>query len=177
MIYTRCFNSTQALYIYHEHQAMTLTQQIAKQVRDFYFGGNWTGVNLKDSLEGISWQHSVTKLHSFNTIEALVFHMNYYVSAIIKVLEGGPLEAHDKLSFDHPPVLSEKDWEKLKTKTWKEAEQLAELIERLPEQKLNENFSGDEYGTYLRNIEGAIEHCHYHLGQIVLIKKIIMAEQ
>jgi hypothetical protein len=111
---------------------MTITQQIAKQVRDFYSGGNWTGVNLKDSLEGISWQQSITKVHSSNTIEALVFHMNYYVNAM--------------------------------------------LIEQLPEQKLNENLPGNKYGTWLRNIEGAIEHCHYHLGQIVLIKKILLTE-
>ncbi|HAI83731.1 MAG TPA: DUF1572 domain-containing protein, partial [Chitinophagaceae bacterium] len=28
-------------------------------------------------------------------------------------------------------------------------------------------------GTYYRNILGLIEHTHYHLGQIALIKKII----
>jgi len=153
---------------------MTLTQQIAKQVRDFYFGGNWTGVNLKDSLEGISWKESITKVHSFNTIEALVFHMNYYVNALIKVLEGTPLEAHDQFSFDRSPIVSGEDWEKLKTKTWQEAEQFAALIEQLPEQKLSENLPGNKYGTWLRNIEGAVEHCHYHLGQIVLIKKILL---
>ena len=100
--------------------------------------------------------------------------MNYYVNAILKVLEGGPLDAHDKYSFDHPPVLSEEDWEKLLDKTWKDAERFASLVEQLPENKLWEIFSDEKYGNYYRNIHGVIEHNHYHLGQIVLIKKMLL---
>ncbi len=44
-------------------------------------------------------------------------------------------------------------------------------IEQLPESKLWETFSDEKYGNYYRNIHGIIEHIHYHLGQIVLIKK------
>jgi hypothetical protein len=80
---------------------MNLTAQIAKQFRDVHFGGNWTGSNLKDNLAGISWQHATTKVYSFNTIMDLVYHMNYYVSAVLKVLQGGSLDAHDRNSFDH----------------------------------------------------------------------------
>ena len=43
----------------------------------------------------------------------------------------------------------------------------------MPEGQLKENFVDEKYGSYLRNIDGMIEHCYYHLGQIVLIKKII----
>lgn len=38
-------------------------------------------------------------------------------------------------------------------------------------------FVKQEYGTYLRNIEAQIEHSYYHLGQISLIKKMIMSGQ
>ncbi len=47
-------------------------------------------------------------------------------------------------------------------------------IEQLPESKLWETFSDEKYGNYYRNIHGIIEHSHYHLGQIVLIKKILL---
>lgn len=43
----------------------------------------------------------------------------------------------------------------------------------MPDQKLEEVFVEEKYGTYLRNIEGVIEHSYYHLGQISLIKKLI----
>jgi uncharacterized damage-inducible protein DinB len=148
--------------------------QIAKHFRDAHFGGNWTSVNLKDTLAGITWQQATTKVYSFNTIATLVYHMNYYVDAIIKVLQGGPLDAHDKYSFDLPPIKSEEDWQQLLNKTWADVETFASLVEQLPEEKLGEIFTDEKYGTYYRNLHGVIEHMHYHLGQIVLIKKIIM---
>ena len=153
---------------------MNLTRQIGKLFRDVHYGGNWTSVNLKETLTDLTWQQATTKVYSFNTIATLVYHMNYYVSAVLKVLQGGPLDAKDKYSFDHPPILSQEDWEKLLDKTWTEAENLARLIEQLPESKLWETFSDEKYGNYYRNIHGLIEHIHYHLGQIVLIKKILM---
>jgi hypothetical protein len=125
-------------------------------------------------LAGITWQQAVTKVHSFNTISALVFHTNYYVSAVLKVLQGEPLDAHDKYSFDHPPIQSREDWEKLLDKTWADAENFASLVEQLPESRLWEDFLGKKYGNYYRNLHGVIEHTHYHLGQIVLIKKILL---
>jgi len=152
---------------------MNLTAQLAKQFREVHFGGNWTTSHLKEHLSDVSWQQATAQVYSLNTVAALVFHINYYVSAVIKVLEGEPLNAHDKWSFDHPPILSEEDWKNLLNKTWTHAEHFASLIEHLPESMLGEVFSENKYGTYYRNIQGIIEHTHYHLGQIVLIKKIL----
>jgi hypothetical protein len=152
---------------------MNLSQQTAKHFRDVHFGGNWTSVNLKDVLADISWQQAVTKIHSFNTIAALVYHMNYYVSAVLKVLQGEPLNASDKFSFDLPPIQSKADWENLLHKTWADAENFASLLEQLPESSFGEIFTDEKYGTYYRNMHGIIEHIHYHLGQIVIVKKII----
>ncbi len=153
---------------------MNLTGQIAKLFRDVHNGGNWTSVNLKENLTDVTWQQATTKVHSFNTIAALVYHMNYYVSSVLKVLQGEPLNASDKYSFDHSPILSQQEWEKLLNKTWTDADNFAILLEQLPESKLWETFCDEKYGNYYRNIHGIIEHCHYHLGQIVLIKKILL---
>ena len=153
---------------------MNVTEQIAKQLRDVHFGGNWTASNLKQHLSDVTWQQATTKIPSFNTIVALVYHMNYYVSAVIKVLQGGSLDAHDKFSFDHPLVLSQHDWENLLDKTWADAEALATLIEQVPDARLQENFLDGKYGTWFRNLDGVVEHIHYHLGQIVLIKKMLV---
>ena len=150
-----------------------LTKQIAQHFREIHFGGNWTSSNLKDNLENVTWQQATTKVYSFNTIASLVFHINYFVYAVLKVLQGEQLNAHDKFSFDTPPILSETDWKSLLDKTWRDAELFANLVEELPEDKLWEDFTDKKYGNYYRNILGIIEHSHYHLGQIVLIKKIV----
>jgi hypothetical protein len=153
---------------------MNVTAQIAMLIRAVYFGGNWCAVNLKDTLGQVTWQQATTKVYTFNTIAALVYHMNYYVIAILKILQGGPLDAHDKYSYDCPPIQSKEDWEKLLDQFWSDAEEFASRVELLPESKLDEIFSEIKYGNYYRNIHGVIEHLHYHLGQIVLIKKLIL---
>jgi hypothetical protein len=152
---------------------MTLNNQIAKHFKDVYFGGNWTSVNLKDILEDVSWDEAITKLHNLNTIAALVFHINYYINPVLKVLQGEALIASDKFSFDLPPITSENDWQKLMTKVFTEAELIVAEIEKLDEEKLFDNFTDPKYGNYYRNLHGIIEHTHYHLGQICLIKKIV----
>lgn len=153
---------------------MNLTGQIAKHLREVWFGGNWTSSNLKDNLADVTWQEATTQVYSLNTLAALVYHINYFVSAVLQVLQGEPLNAHDKYSFDLPPIRSQQDWENLLDKTWTDAENFAGLVEQLPESKLWEDFSDNKYGNYYRNIQGIIEHTHYHLGQIVLVKKILL---
>ncbi|SRR6185312_3289028 len=156
---------------------MKLTEQIAKHFREVYFGGNWTAVNLKETLADVNWHEATTQVHSFNTIAALVFHVNYYISAVLKVLQGQPLHASDKYSFDYPPIESDEEWQKLLDKSWNDAELFVTLIRQLPESKFEEIFSDEKYGNYYRNIVGIIEHTHYHLGQIVLIKKLVRKEE
>lgn len=156
---------------------MDISKQTAKHFREVFFGGNWTSVNLKDTVEGISWQQAITSVYSLNSIAKLTFHIGYYVNTVLKVLQGGPLNAHDKYSFDLPPIKSEEDWQQLVNKTLTESEQLVTLIGQLPENKLGEMFVEEKYGTYYRNFQGLIEHTHYHLGQISLLKKILAQKE
>lgn len=153
---------------------MGLTGQIAKHFREVCFGGNWTCSNLKDNLADVTWQQATTQVYAFNTIATLVYHTNYYVGAAMKVLQGEPLNSKDEYSFNHPPIRSQGDWEKFLETTRAEAEIFANLVEQLPESKLWEDFADKKYGNYYRNLHGIIEHLHYHLGQIVLIKKILL---
>ncbi len=153
---------------------MKHASQIAKHLRDVFFGGNWTWSNFKQHIENTDWQLATTKLYSFNTIAILLNHVTYYVHIQIKVLSGGPLEGKDALSFTHPPINNQNDWEQIQEASWQAVEQLATLIESMTDEKLFENFSTEKYGNYYRNLMGLIEHSHYHLGQIVLIKKILL---
>ena len=152
---------------------MNFSQHIAKHLRDVYFGGNWTSVNLKNTLDGMDWQLALKKVGEGNNIATIVYHMTYYVREVSKVLEGGALEAKDKFSFEHPPIQSQADWENMLATIWGEAESFASLIEAMPDEKLLQDFSDPKYGTYYRNLQGIIEHLHYHLGQVVILKKML----
>jgi hypothetical protein len=59
---------------------------------------------------------------------------------------------------------------------WNDAEIFARLIEQMPNEQLSQVFTDQKYGTYARNIDAMIEHAYYHLGQIVLIKKLLLSD-
>lgn len=155
---------------------MSIPKQIADQFRKVHFGGNWTGSCLKEQLTNLTWEQATTKVYSFNTIATLAFHVNYYVEAALMVLKNQPLNAKDEFSFAHPPFKSQGDWDNFLEKIWSDAEELAVLIENFPESRLEDIFVKEKYGTYYRNFTGVIEHMHYHLGQIALIRKMIEQE-
>jgi len=150
-----------------------LSQHLAKHFREVRYGGNWTFSNLKDQLNGITWEQATKKVESFNTIVALVYHIHYFVHATLEVLQGKPLNAHDKFSFDHPPVQNQQDWNALLAKVWADADAFASLVEIMNDEKMWKLFADEKYGNWYRNIAGIIEHTHYHLGQIAIIKKMV----
>jgi hypothetical protein len=152
---------------------MTLSHQLAIHFRAMHTGGNFTGVNLHTLLSDVTHVDATNNIHSLNNIALLSFHMNYYMSAVLKVLQGGALEAHDKFSFDCPPIHNEEEWQQLKNKLFTDAELFASMVEQLPDSQWEENFIDGKYGTWYRNVAGVIEHTHYHMGQIALIKKLL----
>ena len=156
---------------------MTTPQHIAKLYRNLIHGGNYTGVSFQGVLADITFEEAITKVCSLNTIATLVYHIQYYCNAVVGVLEGGSLNAKDSLSFEHPAVTSIAAWDELKSQTWREAETFANLVSTLSEEKLQEGFVKEAYGTYYRNIHGVLEHTHYHLGQISMLKKLIREKE
>jgi uncharacterized damage-inducible protein DinB len=85
------------------------------------------------------------------------------------------LTIRDQYSFDAPELTSEEDWQELKNNLFTNSEAFAQEVEKLTNEQLQQAFVKDSYGTYQRNIEGMIEHCYYHLGQISLIRKTVLA--
>jgi hypothetical protein len=150
---------------------MPISAQLAKHFRDVYFGGNWTVSNLSDMLKDVDWKTATGKVGEANSIAMLTYHVDYFVVALLNALKNRPLDSKDSLSFNHPPINSESDWQKMLDLLWKNATEAASLIEKLPDERLALPFVDEKYGTWFRNIAGIIEHTHYHLGQIALIKK------
>jgi uncharacterized damage-inducible protein DinB len=151
--------------------AMNIQKQLALHIRQVFNGGNWTDSNLSDVLQDIGWEEAVKPRTPMHSIAELLYHIQYYFVAIVGRLEGGPLDAKDRFSFDLPPINGERDWETLRNKAFEMAERLAAIVEALPDERLHGNFDEEKYGSVLRNILGVIEHTHYHLGQIVLLRK------
>ncbi|MEM6737511.1 MAG: DUF1572 domain-containing protein [Bacteroidota bacterium] len=155
---------------------MNNSSQLANRFREVILNGRWiANTNMKDQLSDVTLEQSLKKVANLNTLAALTFHINYYVAGVLQVFEGGSLDIRDQFSFDVPNLELEKQWEDLKNKLFSNAERFAIHVEKMTDEKLNEVFVKEKYGDYKRNIEAMIEHAYYHLGQMTLIKKIIVA--
>ncbi len=156
---------------------MTNSTSLAHRLQEVLLDGKWVAnTNWKEKLSDVTWEQATKKTGSLNTIAALTFHINYYLGGILNVFRGGQLEIRDKYSFDMPPINSDDDWNKLVNEFLSNSEEFVSHVAEMSEAKLNEVFTDEKYGTYGRNIEAMIEHSYYHLGQVSLIKKMLLKE-
>nr|WKN35226.1 DinB family protein [Tunicatimonas sp. TK19036] len=154
---------------------MSRSEALASRLREVLLSGHWiANTNYQEQVESVTWEQATQKVGNLNTIVALTYHVTYYLTGILNVFNGGQLEIRDKYSFDVTSVKSETDWKSLIDKFLTNAETFVVQVEAMPDLTLDEIFVDEKYGTYLRNIEGVIEHSYYHLGQISLIKKLIV---
>ncbi|MEX0312842.1 MAG: DinB family protein [Allomuricauda sp.] len=157
---------------------MSRSAIIAKKVREVFLNGRWiANTNYREQIGDLAWKHAVQRHGDLNTIALLVYHVNYYLAGLINVFKGGQLTIRDKYSFDLSPIKSEVDWRNLVDEFLSNAEEFAHQIENMEDNVLDRTFVDEKYGTYLRNIEGIIEHGYYHLGQISLIKRMILESE
>lgn len=153
---------------------MERTKELANRLAEVLLNGHWiANTNFKSQLENLTWKQATHKIGTLNTIAALTYHVNYYLAGIINVFNNGELEIRDKYSFDIPPIESESDWKRLKEEFITNSQIFIDRVFILTDSKLDEAFVDEKYGTYLRNIEGVIEHSYYHLGQISMINKML----
>jgi len=155
---------------------MENSKDLATRFREVVLDGKWiANTNYKEQLADLSKAEATYQVADLNTIAALTFHINYYIAGINKVFEGGDLEIRDKYSFDLPEIISEEEWQLLKDSLLSNAESFYVHVQSLTEAQLESSFVKADYGNYRRNIEGVIEHSYYHLGQIVILKRLVLA--
>lgn len=153
---------------------MNTQEELANHIKTMFHGPNATGVCMKDVLDGVRVEQALQTVANFNSIAKLLFHINYYIEAQLKVLKGGPLDAHDKYSFDMSEITSEVDWQALKDRCFSNAAEMEVAVKNLDDDLLYAPFVLEKYGTYFKNLVGMLEHSHYHLGQMSLLKKMVV---
>ena len=154
---------------------MESTNQLANRLKEVLIAGEWiANTNYMKLISDLNLTQATDKIRSLNTIAALTFHVNYYIEGVLNVFNGGKLEIKDKYSYDFPALKTEEDWQKMITRFEENSRQFVHKVEQMSELQLDEVFEDEKYGSYRRNIEGLIEHSYYHLGQISLIKKMIL---
>ena len=148
---------------------------MADRFREVMLDGQWVAkTNFHLALSDVYWKQAVTKVGGLNSIASLTYHVNYYIEGLLTVFNGGELVIRDKYSFDMKPITSQEDWKHLCASLMENSERFAKAVEEMEDEQLDAVFIDEKYGNFQRNIDSIIEHGYYHLGQISLLKKLIM---
>lgn len=147
----------------------SLNEEIARHFHEVNFGGNWTDASVEDVLKNITYEQATKSIGNANTIALLVFHMDFYNMVVYDRLVGV------KRHFEHEESLkvsvhNEADWLQLKAQYFSNAKKLHAAILAFDPSRLFETTTSN---TPYKNLHGVVEHVHYHLGQIALLKKLV----
>ncbi len=157
---------------------MKRTENIASRLREVFLNGKWVAnTNYKEQLDEVDLTIANKTVFGLNTIAVLTFHVNYYLAGLLDAFRTGELTISDKFSFDAPALNSEEDWRERAELLLDKAGRFANEVERMDDALLDQPFIDARYGMMHRNLEAVLEHSYYHLGQIVIIKKLLTAQR
>ncbi len=152
---------------------MNILNAIATHINDVYNGENWTDVNIANTLSDVTWQQAQQQTAaSKNTIASLLHHLYYWNGVMMERAKGNNPSVPGSNGFDAGELKNEDDWNDLKEKAHQSFVQLADAVKNFPAEKLFET-SPTGRSSYYKNFQGMVEHAHYHLGQMVILKKLL----
>lgn len=156
---------------------INLNNHIATAITDVFTGNNWTDQNIQNGLADVDFKMAQQKIpFTENTIAKILYHLKYSNEVVLERANGNPVQYdNDALGFAAPEICSEQDWQHLIQKTFFSSEKLAEALRKFPEEKMFEPILPG-FSTAYKTFHGIVEHAHYHLGQIIMIKKYLQSQ-
>ncbi|RUT69163.1 DinB family protein [Flavobacterium cupreum] len=152
---------------------MSENKRISNLYQSIYNGEPWLEVTLDDTLKNVSAEQAYRKINpNLNTIWEIVNHLIQWRRNILRRVQGETVTTPDHNYF--VPVLdsSEAAWEQSLQSLAKSQELWSAFFEDFKDSDLEKIYPGNNQ-TYYEHIHGIIQHDVYHLGQIVILKKLL----
>ncbi len=152
----------------------TETARITKLLKRNWDGPMWHGGNLKEILEGITWEKAFHKpAWSAHNIYELVSHMLCWRRFVLEYLNGSTdysVELNSETDWITQYEHSELNWLNLLAEIEKNQNEIVNAFENFSEAKLEELVPGKKFNWYVL-VHGYVHHDIYHSAQISLLKK------
>ena len=152
---------------------MSESKRISNLYQSIYNGNPWLEVTLADTLAEITASQAYKKINpNLNTIWEIVNHLIQWRRTILSRVQGEVVNAPDHNYF--VPVLdsSEAAWEQSLQSLAKSQELWNAFFESFDDADFAKIYANNGH-TYYEHLHGIIQHDVYHLGQIVILKKLL----
>jgi len=152
---------------------MTESERLSTLFQNLYNGHPWIDVTLVDVLQNTPAANAQKRvLENCNTIWEIVRHVISWRQNVLQRVQGKVLQTPANNYIEPVQNTSEKAW----ADTLKELEntqtQWLAFLQQMETGQLENTYPVNNM-TYYEHIQGIIQHDSYHLGQIVLLKKLV----
>lgn len=145
--------------------------RILKLFADLQHGNCWIGVNFKEALHNVDAERALKKYSgSTNCIWQLVSHIIYWRTSVVNRINGSK-DLPPFQDFLVPNEGNENNWKQTLHDFEAAYHSLRNSILHFNEENLDKP-SPRPSQTYYQLIMGCLQHDAYHMGQIVLLKKM-----
>jgi hypothetical protein len=151
---------------------MTATERILNHYDGVLHGEPWHGDAIWQVLDGISAQQAAARpIPDFHTIWELVMHMSFWEGVAAQRLYGQKAGLVEELNFPAMPAPTEENWRKTLEEFRTSNRNFRDALNKVDPAKLDQ-LTAAQKRTYYGEAHGILEHHVYHVGQIVMLKKI-----
>lgn len=152
------------------------SERLADQLKRAFDGLAWHGPGLKEALEGVTVGQALARpLPSLHTIWELVAHIAGWEGVVARRLNGEAVAEPGEGDFPPaPPSATTADWQAFQERIHDAHERLTARMAALTEDDLRRRIDEKPYPAWFM-CHGSIAHALYHVGQIVLLKRLLAA--
>jgi uncharacterized damage-inducible protein DinB len=151
---------------------MSELRRFEKLIKDHFDGHPWIDVSLMDTLSDISAEEASTKVGNLNTIWQIVLHITEWKRSIIARLSGilSPAPAHNHIYAVE--FCSDEAWDEAIEDLSDAHHELLKMLTIFDVEKFDHIYAPNGL-SYYEHLNGALQHDVYHLGQIVILKRMV----
>lgn len=150
-------------------------QRIEKLFEKGYDGSPWIDVNLVDTLKVITAEQALQKLKpSANSIWEITNHIISWRKTVLQRIQGEIIKTPPHNYFITVEKGSAADWKNVLKQLEVSQNDWIKFLKNIKETALDEVFKQNGMSCY-EHIQGILQHDAYHLGQIVMLTKLLPA--
>jgi uncharacterized damage-inducible protein DinB len=152
---------------------MNETERLLSLFEKLYDGSPWIDVNLVSTLEALDAARAGKRpLSNANTIWEIVNHLIHWRMNVLARVQGQVIQTPENNYFEPVADTSDQAWVGTLHRLEDSQKQWTEFLESLEAEALDDLYPANQM-TYYEHMQGIIQHDAYHLGQIVLLSKLV----
>lgn len=153
---------------------MSESAHLQNQFQRAVEGNAWYGPSLAEVLADVTPEMAAARpIPNAHTIWEMVVHTGVWGATVLRRIHGELLNLTD--TGDWPPVTdtSAEGWERAKQRTIDEIARLRDALSGFDTARLDRPAAEGASSPAFNQVYGALQHCAYHVGQMVMLKKLL----